>query len=512
MTLTIDEMQSFCKRKGFVFPSAEIYGGFAGFFDYGPLGCELKNNIKSSWWHEFVQMREDIVGIDGTTVNHPQVWIASGHVANFTDILTHCAKCGERYRADVLVEDTLKIPTAGMNAAQLGQIIESHGITCHKCKGKLNTPEPFNLMFQTHVGPKRDEESIAYLRPETAQVIFTEFKNVVDTGRVKLPFGIAQMGRAYRNEISPRNFLFRCREFEQMEIEYFVHPDKLDDCPYINEVSGHAMLVWSADMQATNEPHCKLTVKDLIDKKICKYSWHAYWLARLHQWFVSMGATADKFRIRQHVTGEKAHYATDTWDLEYEFPFGWKELTGISNRGDYDLKAHMKASGKDLSLYDEETKQKVVPHVIAEPSQGVDRAFLVFLYDAYHDDKERGNTVLKLHPRLAPVKLGVFPLLSNREELTGLARQVFDTVKHHFTAQYDRSGSVGRRYARADEIGVPYCLTIDFDSVTRQDVTIRDRDSTKQVRVPIKDLTMTLHRLFGGLPFDQAGTPVEAHQ
>jgi len=509
MTITIDEMASFCKRKGFVYPSAEIYGGFAGFFDYGPLGSELKNNLKQAWWKYHVHDREDIVGIDGTTVTHQKIWMASGHVANFTDVLTVCTKCSERYRADALIEDLLKLRTEGMKPADMDREIRTHHLHCPKCKGELGVPSPFNLMFKTFVGPRQDEESVAYLRPETAQVIFADFKAVTDTARVKLPFGIAQMGRAFRNEISPRNFLFRCREFEQMEIEYFVHPDKLIDCPYINEVLNHSVLVWSADMQAKKEEPRTMTIKELLDHKIAKFAWHAYWLAMEHKWFISLGAKPEHFRLRQHVPDEKAHYAADTWDLEYNFPFGWKELTGVANRADFDLQQHIKTSGKDLSLYDEETKKKVVPHVIAEPSQGVDRAFLVYLFDAYNDDKERGNIVLHLHPRLAPIKIGVFPLLSNREELTSFARAVFDELRAHFVCQYDKSGSVGRRYARADELGVPYCVTVDFDSLTNKDVTVRDRDTTKQIRVPVDKLAWTIHALMSGAPFAEQGKPVE---
>ncbi len=509
MTLTIDEMATFCKRKGFVYPSAEIYGGFSGFFDYGPLGAELKNNLKQAWWKYHVHDREDIVGLDGTTVTHQKIWVASGHVANFTDILTVCTKCGERYRADALIEDVLKIRTEGMKADQLDHTLRHHNVKCLKCKSDLGPATPFNLMFKTSVGPKQDDDSVAYLRPETAQVIFADFKAVTDTARVKLPFGIAQMGRAYRNEISPRNFLFRCREFEQMEIEYFVHPDKLTDCPYIDEVRGHSILVWSAEMQAKNQEPRKMTITELLDQKIAKFPWHAYWLAMEHKWFISLGAKSDHFRIRQHVPDEKAHYAADTWDLEYHFPFGWKELTGVANRADFDLQQHMKVSGKDLSLYDEETKKKVIPHVIAEPSQGVDRAFLVFLFDAYHDDKERGNVVLHLHPKLAPIKLCVFPLLSNREELTTLARHIYTELRHDHVCQYDRSGSVGRRYARADELGVPYCVTIDFDSLTDKSVTIRDRETTHQIRVPIAKLREAIHLLLHGAQFDAQGKPVE---
>jgi glycyl-tRNA synthetase len=268
-------------------------------------------------------------------------------------------------------------------------------------------------MFQTWVGPKQGEENIAYLRPETAQLIFADFKQVVDTGRVKLPFGIAQMGKAFRNEISPRNFLFRCREFEQMEIEYFIHPDMLNDCPYIGEVVDHRMLIWSSQAQKADQPEEEMSIKEALDKKIIKTPWHAYWLAMAHNWFVGLGCKPENFRIRQHVADELSHYSSDTWDLEYKFPFGWKELQGLANRRDFDLQQHIKFSGKQLTVFDDATKKHIVPHVVCEPSQGVDRAFLVFLFDAYSTDPERdNNVVLRLHSALAPVKVGVFPLVN----------------------------------------------------------------------------------------------------
>ncbi|MBI4144962.1 glycine--tRNA ligase [Candidatus Woesearchaeota archaeon] len=508
--VTIDEMAAFCKRKGIIFPSSEIYGGLAGFFDYGPLGSEIKKNLKDAWWKYHVHDREDVVGIDGSIILHPKVWEASGHLANFDDIMVECMKCKERYRADQVVEELLNIHAAGLKPEDLTKLIKENHIRCLKCKGEFSDAKPFNMMFQTFIGPLQTQEARAFLRPETAQNIFVDFKSIVETARLKLPFGIAQMGRSFRNEIAPRNFLFRCREFEQMEIEYFIHPSKLDDCPYLKDVLNHKLFVFSAEMQTKKQPHQELSIKECLDKRIITTAWHAYWLAMEHQWFVSLGADATKFRIRQHVSDEKSHYALDTWDLEYEFPFGWKELQGMANRTDYDLKQHMKHSGKDLSLFDEDTKQKVIPHVVAEPSQGVDRAFLVFLFNAYHEDKQRGNVVLKLHQRLAPFKIGVFPLLSNRDELLTKAREVFQVLRQDFPALYDKSGSIGRRYARMDEMGTPYSVTIDFDSLKHNDVTVRDRDSTKQVRVKLAELKDTLRKLLGReLPFHKAGTPYE---
>ncbi len=508
MSITIEEMSTFCKRKGLVFSNSEIYGGLAGFFDYGPAGVELKNNIKRSWWKFFVHDREDVVGIDGTIISHPKTWEASGHLANFDDFVVECTKCKDRQRADHLIEEILHIDTAGLKADALTALIKENKVKCPKCKSEFSDAKAFNMMFQTYIGPIPSKEATAYLRPETAQNIFLDFKNITETGRVKLPFGIAQIGKAFRNEIAPRNFLFRCREFEQMELEYFIHPNKPNDCPYLDEVLSHKMLVYSAEMQNKKLPAHEMSIKECIDKKTISTVWHAYWLAKAHQWFISLGAEPKKFRIRQHVADEKSHYSLDTWDLEYEFPFGWKELQGMANRTDYDLKQHMKHSGKDLSIFDEETKQKIIPHVVAEPSQGVDRAFLVFMYSAYHDDKARGNVVLKLHPKLAPHHVAVFPLLSNREEIATKAREVFNMIRTEFPVFYDKSGSVGRRYARMDEIGTPYCVTIDFDSMQNNDVTVRDRDSTQQIRVKITDLKETLRKLISGeLAFHKAGVP-----
>ena len=496
--LTIDNMAVFCKSKGFVYPTSEIYGGVAGIFDYGPLGSEMKNNLKQAWWKFHVQDREDVVGIDGSIITHPKVWVASGHVENFEDVLIECKKCKERFRADHLIEDTLKIQADGLKAVDINKLIEQNKIRCPKCKGELAEASTFNLMFQTYVGPKQSNESIAYLRPETAQVIFVDFKQIVENSRLKPPFGIAQIGRAFRNEISPRNFLFRCREFEQMEIEYFIHPTKLNDCPFINDALDHEINVWSEEMQKKKQKEQKMKIKDALDKKIIKTQWHAYWLATEHKWFISMGASADRFRIRQHLSEEKSHYALDTWDLEYNFPFGWKELQGMANRTDFDLKQHMKHSKKDLQLFDEEKKEKFTPHVVAEPSQGVDRAFLVFMFDAYNDDQKRGNIVLKLHPKLAPIKVGIFPLVNKLEKE---AREVYGMLNELFTCRYDKSGSVGRRYARCCSI-----LTVDFDYQKDKSVTIRDRDSTKQIRVEAKELADVLYRLLTGkVSFEKAG-------
>lgn len=503
--ITIDEMASFCKRKGFVFTNSEIYGGMAGFFDYGPLGSELKKNLKDAWWKYHVHSRTDVVGIDGTIISHPKVWEASGHVANFEDLMLECSKCGEKLRADTFIEEKTGKAADGMKAAEINGIVKEQKLTCPKCKSHFKEVEEFNLMFKTNVGPKTDKESLAYLRPETAQLIFADFKNVVDTTRLKLPFGIAQMGRSFRNEIAPRNFLFRCREFEQMEIEYFIHPKDTNNCPYLDEVKDHEIMIYSADMQVKGEKTDGKVMKmsDALKNGVIKTQWHAYWLAVEHKWFISLGAKAENFRIRQHVDKEKSHYALETWDLEYKFPFGWKELQGVANRTDYDLQQHMKHSKQDLSLFIEEDKQRVVPHVVAEPSQGVDRAFLVFMFDAYHMDKERENVVLKLHPTLAPIKIAVFPLV-NKEGLPEKAKQVFDMLRKEWNCFYDQSGSIGRRYARQDEMGTPFCITVDFDTLKDGTVTVRNRDDALQKRIKIDDLfDAFVGLIFRGMDFSE---------
>jgi len=499
MTLTIDEMATFCKRKGLVYPNSELYGGLAGVFDYGPLGAELKRNLMREWWRFFVQQREDIAGIDGAILAHPKVWVASGHVQNFTDPMLECPKCGEKQRADHFIETATGKSADGLSRKELAAMAKE--LRCPRCSSPWKELGAFNMMFATHVGPVRDDASVAYLRPETAQLMFADFRLVAENARLKLPFGIAQMGKAFRNEIAPRNFLFRCREFEQMEIEYFIHPKQLMECPYVGEVEKLRMLVYSAEMQKSQRDASEMSLGDAVTQGTIKTPWHAYWLGKTFEWFTALGANAAKFRIRQHLPEELSHYALDTWDLEYAFPFGWKELQGIANRGDYDLKQHMEFSGKDLSLFDEASKERVIPHVVAEPSLGVDRSFLVFLYDAYDDDKKRGNVVLHLHPRLAPVQCAVFPLLSNRPELVEKARTVHLLLREEFSSVFDRAGSIGRRYARQDEQGTPLCVTVDFDSLQNDDVTIRDRDSTEQKRVPVARLAETVRALVRGKPF-----------
>jgi len=492
--VSIEEMNVFCKKKGFVFLNSEIYGGQSGFWDFGPVGVELKNNIKNELWKRFVQQRDDVVGIDGAIITHPKVWEASGHVSNFTDYLLDCKKCKSRFRADLLIEDEAGISTEGIKLEDIEGIIEKHKIKCPQCKGDLATPKRFNLMFKTHVGPIQDDASAAFLRPETAQLIFTNMRLVVETSRLKLPFGIAQVGKAFRNEISPRDFLFRSREFEQFEIEYFVHPDKKKLCPFFKDIKELEVNVLLSDEKETR----KTTIEKLVNDGKFATEWHAYWLASFYRFFLDFGIKPRNIRLREHHREELAHYASACFDIEYNFPFGWKEIHGNADRGIFDLEQHMKASQKDLSLFDEDSKTKVLPYVAAEPSQGIERAFLAFMFDAYEDDKERGNIVLHLHARLAPIKAAVFPLVSNKEEITSLARKVHSMLRLDFPVSYDQSGSVGRRYARADELGIPFCITVDFDSLTDKCVTIRNRDDTTQVRVHIDELKQKLGGLLLG--------------
>ncbi len=432
----MDKIVSLCKRRGLIFPSSEIYGGLASCWDYGPMGVELKRNVKDAWWKAIVHERADVVGLDTSIMMHPGVWAASGHIDSFTDPLVDCKSCHLRWRADAI-----------------------EGETCPECGGELTEPRMFNLMFKTSMGPVEEEASTVYLRPETAQGIFVNFDNVVTTSRKKLPLGIAQMGKSFRNEITPGNFVFRTREFEHMELEYFVKPG--------------------------------------TDEK-----WLDYWVKERFDWYVKLGIEKENLRLRQHGKNELAHYAKDCYDVEYLFPMGWSELEGIANRGDFDLSQHAKCSGRELSYYDAEAGEKYVPYVI-EPSAGVDRSVLAFLIDAYDEEEIEGEkrTVLHLHRSLAPVKIAVLPL-SRNEKLTPLAKEVFNKLCPNFVTDYDDSQSIGRRYRRQDEIGTPFCVTIDFESLEDKQVTIRDRDSLAQIRVPVEELDKILAAKLRGEAFD----------
>lgn len=434
--VTMEKIVSLCKRRGFIFPGSEIYGGLSSSFDYGPLGAELKRNIKEAWWRVVVQERDDMVGIDSSILMNPRVWVASGHVDSFTDPLVECKSCHQRFRATDLSSDK-----------------------CPECGCEVTDPRLFNLMFKTFMGPVEDEAAIVYLRPETAQGMFVNFENIQAASRKKLPFGIAQIGKAFRNEITPGNFIFRTREFEQMEIEYFVKPG--------------------------------------TDKE-----WFDYWVKERFNWYINLGIKKGNLRLRQHTKDELAHYARQCSDIEYLFPMGWSELEGIANRGDFDLVQHAQHSGKSLTYFDEDTGERFVPYII-EPSAGVDRSALAFLVDAYDEEIAEGElrVILHLHPALAPVKVAVLPL-SRNEKLVPLAKEIYAYLRRYFMTQYDDAQSIGRRYRRQDEIGTPFCVTIDFQSLEDNQVTIRERDSMSQIRVPIKDLDRILQAKLKGEPFE----------
>ena len=492
MAVDMATIEGLCKRRGFIFRSSEIYGGFNGFFDYGPLGVELKNNIKQAWWKDFVHKRDDVVGLDASIIMHPNVWRASGHVDGFSDPMVDCKESKLRFRADQLffaevkvdgetigyvsvLEDENMQRDAEEKAAELKRKLSKQGSLGEVAlknymdakpfeyelipspatgkPGSLTPPRDFNLMFQTYVGALRDETAIAYLRPETAQGIFADFKNIVDTSRVKLPFGIAQIGKAFRNEITPRNFIFRSREFEQMEIEYFISP--YDD--------------WK--------------------------TLHRQWIDACKAWFVSIGLPAQDLAEDVHPQEKLAHYAKACTDITFHFPHGLQELQGIAVRGNFDLTQHQNASKTNLEYFDEARKEKYLPHVI-EPSLGVDRTFLAVMTAAYSEDEvpnDKGQaekrTFLKFSPRIAPFKAAVFPLVKNKPELFNRAREVYAKLQNRWNVFFDATGAIGRRYRRQDEIGTPFCVTVDFETIEGNgSVTLRDRDSTKQVRLSVDEV------------------------
>jgi glycyl-tRNA synthetase len=432
---SLDPIVALAKRRGFIFPSSEIYGGLSSCYDYGPLGAELKRNIKDAWWKAMVHQRDDVVGLDASIIMHPKVWEASGHVSGFNDPLVECAKCGLRMRADHLGPDTPKCPKSQNKQHEWGE------------------PRAFNLMFKTHLGPAEDTASTVYLRPETAQGIFVNFLNVVDSTRVKVPFGIAQQGKSFRNEITTRHFTFRTCEFEQMEMEFFCKP--------------------GTDTE-----------------------WYEYWRKERLQWFIGLGINSSRLRLREHDKDELAHYSKACSDVEYFFPFGWSELEGIACRSDFDLKQHSQHSGKNILYRDQVSNEAYMPFVV-EPALGTDRALLTFLVDAYAEEEIEGNprTVLKLHPRLAPYKAAVFPLL-RKEGHPEKATEVYKMLRESYRVDYDDSGNIGRRYRRHDEIGTPLCITIDHQTLQDETVTVRNRDSLEQRRVPINALKSELFTLF----------------
>lgn len=450
----MEKVVALCKRRGFIYPGSEIYGGLANTWDYGPYGTLLKNNIKNSWWNAFVKSREDMVGLDSGILLNPAVWNASGHLTSFTDPLIDCKKCKERVRGDKLIEETLGLEAAaGKSLKEIGEIIKENKIKCPKC-GSTDFTEArsFNLMFKTHQGVIEDETTPVYLRPETAQGIFINFKNVIQTCRKRIPFGIGQIGKAFRNEITPGNFTYRTREFEQMEIEYFIKPG---------------------------------------DPKETKRMFEG-WKKNAFDWISGLGVKKENLRFRQHDKKELSHYSTMTVDIEYKFPFGWGELMGIADRGQFDLTQHENYSKEDLKYQDPITNEKYLPAVI-EPSFGVERMMLTVLLDAYDEDEINGEkrVVMRFSPKIASVLVAILPLMK-KDELTEVARKIFNDLKDKFSVEYDDSGAIGKRYRRQDEIGTPYAVTVDYQTLEDRTVTLRDRDSTKQERVKINRLASRL--------------------
>ncbi|MEA2515594.1 MAG: glycyl-tRNA synthetase [Thermomicrobiales bacterium] len=460
----MDKIVALCKRRGYVFPGSDIYGGLANTWDYGPLGVELKNNVKQLWWRTFVHRRRDMVGLDGGILMHPRVWEASGHVVNFNDPLVDCKTCKSRFRADHLIEDKLgKDDAAGKTPEEMSKIIREANMSCPVCGNRtLTDARQFNMMFRTTIGPVEETGVQVYLRPETAQAMFVQYKNILNTARVKLPFGIAQIGKAFRNEITPGNFIFRDIEFEQMEIEYFVKPD--DDARAFEE-----------------------------------------WIAAMQRWVESIGLTAERVRIREHSKEELSHYSSRTIDFEYDFPnMGWKELYGLASRTDFDLSRHQEFSGQDLTYFDQEAGTRYLPHVI-EPTFGVDRTLLVLLLDAYDEEatvdvngKPDTRVVLRLSPKVAPYKAAILPLMK-KPELADVARRLFDEIQTEtpYLVDYDETGNIGKRYRRQDEAGTPFCFTVDYDTLQDLSVTVRDRDTTAQERIAIADVAEFLRARVG---------------
>lgn len=439
------------KRRGFIYPGSEIYGGFANTYSFGPYGAQLKKNIKDLWWQTFVQKRRNMVGLDGPILLHPKTWAASGHLEGFNDAMIDCKACKSRYRCDHLIEETLQISADGLSLEQMTDLIHSKKVKCPKCGVQdFTQARHFNLMFSTHMSKTGSDGDIAYLRPETAQSIFLDFKNILDTMRVRIPFGVAQIGKAFRNEITPGNFIFRVIEFEQMEIEYFIR---------------------ETDWEKSFEE----------------------WLKSMHDWCKLIGLNPGRVHEKEHPKEQLSHYSKRTVDLVYDFPFGTSELYGLAYRTQFDLSRHAEFSGQTLEYTDPETREKFVPHVI-EPTFGVERTILALLCDTYDEEQlENGEmrTVLHFHPRIAPVKVAVFPLMK-KEPLVAKAQALFDQLQNHFVSEYDESGAIGKRYRRQDELGTPYCVTVDFDTLENDTVTLRDRDTMQQTRIPIQQLVSEL--------------------
>ncbi|MEK6856009.1 MAG: glycine--tRNA ligase [Nanoarchaeota archaeon] len=480
--LTIEDLSSFCKRKGFVFKSSEIYGGMAGFWDYGPLGAELFSNLKQDFWKFFVHQKENMVGIEASIISHPKTWVASGHVSNFSDVAVVCKKCKKATKID---------------KREIGKV------KC-ECGGEYNVQGEFSLMFKTSVGAL--EPMDVYLRGETAQGMFLDFRQIYDTSRVKLPFGILQVGRCFRNEIAPRDFIFRSREFTIGEFEFFIHPEE-DVCDLLTEDHINFKLnLLDAETQEKGKDSLKETTigKMLKEKKLG--NWHAYWLAEQLMWFSKLGLIGN-IKVREHMKSELSHYSSATFDMDYMYPFGSKEIAGNANRGQYDLTQHAKYANEKLEVFDDKSGKRVLPRVI-EPTFGMDRVFLALICNSYNYDKKRDNVILKLPAYLSPIKAAIFPL-TKEDNLIKMAKKIYTELKMEWNVVYDESGSVGKRYSRNDEIGTPMCITLDEDSLKDKSVTIRDRDTTKQIRVKISELDEVVKKVIKGESLLKLGKLVE---
>lgn len=467
--ISIDELAKFCKEKGFIFRSSDIYGGYAGFWDYGPLGIEMFNNIKKEWWNFFVRKRENIVGMEGSIISHPRTWKASGHIENFNDIYVKCKKCGK---------------TGKLDESEVGKV------KCPDCGGEYELKGKFNLMFKTKVGAGENSQD-AYLRGETAQGMFMNFKLINQTSRMQLPFGIAQIGRCFRNEIAPRDFLFRSREFHIGEFEFFINPEE-KKCDLLDEIHLNVKFRFlsSENQKSGKEELDETTIKNILNEKRLD-EWHAYWLSEQIMWFRELGL--EEIKIREHMKEELSHYSSATYDIDYEYPFGSKEIAGNANRGQYDLTQHQKESKESMEVFDDKIHKKVLPRVI-EPTFGMERIFMALLTKAYSDDG-RGNIVLNLHSSIVPIKAAIFPVIKNNEELVRISREIYDNLKQEFNIIYDSGGSIGRRYARQDEVGTVACITVDEQSLKDETITIRDRNTTEQVRVRISELKEIMRKV-----------------
>ncbi|MBS3094734.1 glycine--tRNA ligase [Candidatus Pacearchaeota archaeon] len=466
--ISIDELANFCKMKGFVFRSSDIYGGFSGFWDFGPLGIELFNNLKKNWWDYFVHQKDNMVGMEASIISHPRTWKASGHITSFSDVAVVCKKCKKATKID---------------KSEVGKV------KCI-CGGEYDIKGEFSLMFKTSVGALDKQD--AYLRGETAQAMFMDFKLIQQTSRMQLPFGIAQIGRCFRNEIAPRDFLFRCREFHIGEFEFFINPEETK-CNLLTKkhLDTKLNLLDAETQEKGKENLTETTIGKMLKEKRFE-EWHAYWLAEQIIWFNSIGLF--EIKIREHMKSELSFYSSATFDIDYEYPFGSQEVAGNANRGQYDLTQHQKESKENMEIFDEKYGKKVLARVI-EPTFGMERVFLAILTKAYVNDEKRGNVVLKIPARLAPYKVAVLPLVKNEENILNFSKEVYEILKKEFYSLFDSGGSIGRRYARNDEIGTPFCVTVDGDSIKNKDVTIRDRNTTKQIRVKVSELKEVLKKL-----------------